>query len=150
DPETGEESFIFSAAGLSFPDTNEPFQYRSFQWSEDSKYLLFQTNFRPVWRNAGVSDYYFYAIADKNLQLVAKDARTAELSPDGKMVGYERDGNLFVYDFATQKETQLTTDASEKIYNGRFGWVYEEEFGIAQAWVWSPDSRYIAYWQTDE
>ena len=150
DPETGTASFIFSAAGLSFPDTNEPFQYRSFQWSEDSKYLLFQTNFRPVWRNSGISDYYFYSIADKTLQRVAKDARTAELSPNGKMVGYERDGNMFVYDFATQKETQLTNEASEKVYNGRFGWVYEEEFGIAQAWVWSPDSRYIAYWQTDE
>jgi len=150
DPETGEALFIFSAAGLSFPDSNEPFQYRSFQWSEDSKYLLFQTNFRPVWRNSGTSDYYFYSIENKTLQLVAKDARTAELSPNGKMVGYEREGNLFVYDFELQKETQLTDDAQENLYNGRFGWVYEEEFGIAQAWEWSPDSRYIAYWQSDE
>src|SRR5690606_2012874 len=29
-------------------------------------------------------------------------------------------------------------------------WAYEEEFGLAQAWEWSPDSRYIAFWQEDE
>ena len=40
--------------------------------------------------------------------------------------------------------------AQEHFYNGRFGWVYEEEFGLAQAWYWSPDSRYIAFWQSDE
>ena len=28
--------------------------------------------------------------------------------------------------------------------------VYEEEFGQAQAWNWSKDSRYIAFWQFDE
>jgi dipeptidyl-peptidase-4 len=28
--------------------------------------------------------------------------------------------------------------------------VYEEEFGLPQAWNWSPDSRHIAFWQIDE
>jgi dipeptidyl-peptidase-4 len=28
--------------------------------------------------------------------------------------------------------------------------VYEEEFGMAQAWRWSPDSRHIAFWQLDD
>ena len=28
--------------------------------------------------------------------------------------------------------------------------MYEEEFGLAQAWNWSPDSRRIAFWQIDE
>ena len=42
------------------------------------------------------------------MKVAAKDARTAELSPDGSMVGYERNGNMFIYDFASKKETQLT------------------------------------------
>ncbi|MBI2402890.1 MAG: DPP IV N-terminal domain-containing protein, partial [Gemmatimonadetes bacterium] len=51
---------------------------------------------------------------------------------------------------AAGRETRLTRDATETVYHGRFDWVYEEEFGLAQAWNWSPDSRFIAYWQVDE
>ncbi|MFD1141751.1 S9 family peptidase [Larkinella insperata] len=149
-PKDGREEVVFDGSKLTLPGTDKPFAYESFQWSKDSKNLFFQTNFRPVWRRSGISDYYVYSVTDKSLKLVAKDAQTAELSPDGKKVGYERDGNLFVFDFASQKETQLTNDAAPYFYNGRFGWAYEEEFGLAQAWEWSPDSKFIAYWQIDE
>lgn len=149
-PKNGDDNLIFDAKGLTFPGTENPFQYSSFQWSQDSKYILFQSNFRPVWRRSGISDYYFYSIKEKSLRLVAKDAQTAELSPNGQKIGYEREGNLFIFDFGQGKESQLTSDAGENFYNGRFGWAYEEEFGLAQAWVWSPDSKYIAFWQSDE
>ena len=150
-PSTRKDELIFKAEGVNFPnDEKKAFEYQSFQWSKDSKYILFQTNFRPVWRRSGISDFYFYSVADQSLKLVAKDAQTAEISPDGTLVGYERGGNLFVFDFKSQKETQLTSDAADHFYNGRFGWAYEEEFGLAQAWIWSPDSKYIAFWQTDE
>jgi dipeptidyl-peptidase-4 len=149
-PESGEEELIFSTEGMKVPGTEDDFSYQSFQWSDDSKFLLFQTNFRPVWRRSGISDYYYYSIEDQTLDLVAKDAQTAELSPDGSMVGYEREGNLFVFNLAEKEETQLTDDAKDSFYNGRFGWAYEEEFGLAQAWSWSHDSKYIAFWQSDE
>lgn len=149
-PKDQQESVVFDGSQLTFPGTTERFRYVSFEWSKDSKNLVFQSNFRPVWRRSGISDYYVYSVADKSLKLVAKDAQTAELSPDGTKVGYERGGDLFVFDFATQKETRLTTDAKPAFYNGRFGWAYEEEFGLAQAWEWSPDSKFIAFWQSDE
>lgn len=150
DPKTDKEEVTFSTEGLKFPDSDKAFTYNSFQWSNDFKYLVFQTNFRPVWRYSGNADYYLYSLEDKSLRLVAKDAYTAQLSPDGKKVAYERKGNLFVFDLASKKETQLTNDAQTSLYNGRFGWVYEEEFGLVQAWAWSPDSQYIAFWQSDE
>ncbi|MVM35553.1 prolyl oligopeptidase family serine peptidase [Spirosoma sp. HMF4905] len=149
-PKDQKEEVIFDGSQLKFPGTDKPFAYGSFQWSKDSKNILFQRNFRPVYRRSGVSDYYVYSVADKSLKLVARDAQTAELAPDGQKVGYERGGNLFVFDFTTQKETQLTDDAKAAFLNGRFGWVYEEEFGLAQAWDWSPDSKFIAFWQSDE
>ncbi|GAB3692952.1 S9 family peptidase [Spirosoma flavus] len=149
-PKDQKEEIVFDGSQLKFPNSDKSFSYGSFQWSKDSKNILFQTNFRPVYRRSGVSDYYVYSVADKALKLVAKDAQTAELSPDGQKIGYERGGNMFVFDFATQKETQLTDDAKPAFYNGRFGWAYEEEFGLAQAWDWSPDSKFIAFWQSDE
>lgn len=150
DPESGKDELVFDAHGLTFPDTNRDFVYQSFQWAHDSKHILFQTDFRKIYRRSGISDYYIYSLEDKQLKVGAKNARTAELSPDGSMVGYERDGNMFVYDFASKKESQLTNDAAGNIFNGHYDWVYEEEFGQAQAWNWSPDNKHIAYWQFDE
>lgn len=150
DPSTQEDVLIFNNKEYSFPESDSTFEYSSFQWSKDSKYIVFRSNFRPVYRRSGISDYYLYSIEDDELQLLVKDARTAELSPDGSKIGYEREGDLFVYDLATEEDKQLTDSGAENFYNGRFGWVYEEEFGLAQAWVWSPDSKNIAYWQTDE
>ncbi|MEX0684445.1 MAG: S9 family peptidase [Balneolales bacterium] len=150
DPTTLQDELIFDGENLKFPGSDEQFIYHAFEWADDSRHILFQSNFRPVYRHSGISDYYFYSIEEKSLELVANDAGTAELSPDGSMIGFEREGNLFMYSFETGETTQLTHDAREHIFNGRFGWVYEEEFMIAQAWRWSPDSRKIAFWQEDE
>lgn len=150
DPSEEEEVLLFDSADYSFPENNQPFKFRSFQWSADFQYIIFQTNFTQVWRYSGISDYYSYSLEDDTLERIAADAFTTELSPDGQKVGYHRDGEMFVYDLNAGEETQLTFDSDENLFNGRFGWVYEEEFGLVQAWKWSPDSQYIAYWQSDE
>jgi len=150
DPATGRDTLLFSAHGLTFPGTTEPFAYRSFQWTSDSRHLVFQTHFKPIYRRSGIADYYIYSLADHSLTLATSGARTAELSPDGSMMGYERDGDMYVDNLAQHHETRLTSDASKHVFNGHFDWVYEEEFGMAQAWNWSPDSRFIAYWQTND
>ncbi len=150
DPASGRDTLLFDGSGLNFPGTTQPFRYEAFQWSADSKHLVFQANFQQLFRRSGTSDYYIYTPANRALELATRGARTAELSPDGAILGYERGGNLFVSDLANAHEQQLTRDATETTYNGHFDWVYEEEFGQAQAWNWSPDSRHIAFWQVDE
>lgn len=151
-PATLKETEIFNAKNVTYPGTSTPFSYESFQWSHDSKHLVFQTNFRRKYRRSGISDYYIYDLDGKQLKEAAKNARSAELSPDGSMVGIERDGNMFVYNFATGKEQQLTDDATgeDGIFNGHGDWVYEEELEVSTAWNWSPDSKYMAFWQFDE
>ena len=150
DPATLKDTLLFSTRGVTFPGATEPFAYQSFQFAHDSKHLVFQTHFKPIYRRSGTADFYVYNLADHAMQLAASGARTAELSPDGATLGYERGGDLFTYDMAQHRETRLTSDATELVYNGHFDWMYEEEFGINQGWNWSPDSRYIAFWQVDE
>ena len=150
DPATGKDTLLFATTGVTFPGTAQPFTYDAFQWAEDSRYLVFQSNFQPIYRRSGISDYYIYSLADRSMQLATKGARTAELSPNGAMLGFERGGDMYVTNLSTHTEKRLTRDSSEHVYNGHFDWVYEEEFGLAQAWKWSPDSRYIAYWQLDD
>ncbi len=146
----GKEEVVFSANDLKIPGTDQPFQYVSFQWTQDFKYLFFQTNFRPIWRYSGNSDYFSWSVEEQKLTQIVSSAFSAEISPDGTQVGYGKDGELFVFDLASRESTQLTNDAAPHKYNGRFGWAQEEEFGLVQGWIWSPESKYMAYWQSDE
>jgi dipeptidyl-peptidase-4 len=150
DPPTGQSTVLFTTAGVTLPGTNQPFTYDSFQWAQDSKHLVFQTNFQPIYRRSGISDFYIYSLGDRSLKLATRGARTAELSPNGALLGFERGGDMYVTNLSTQQERRLTRDSAAHVFNGHFDWVYEEEFGLAQAWKWSPDSRYIAYWQLDD
>jgi dipeptidyl-peptidase-4 len=150
DPATGSDTVLFTSTGLTFPGTGQAFSYDGFEWAQDSRHLVFQSNFQPIYRRSGISDFYIYSLADRSVQLATKGARTGELSPNGAMLGFERDGDMYVTNLATHQEKRLTRDASEHVYNGHFDWVYEEEFGLAQAWKWSPASTYIAYWQLND
>ena len=58
DIKTEEEEMVFSESDHTFPGTDIPFKYRSFQWTRDYQYLLFQSNFERIWRNSGNADYY--------------------------------------------------------------------------------------------
>ncbi len=148
DPKNLGDELLFDPRVLTLPGTAEPLRYRSFEWGQTSEHLVFETDFRPIYRNSGVADFYVFGVADETLVLAADDARTAELSPDGELLGYEREGDLFVWDMDTGNERRLTSTGSESVWNGVFDWVYEEEFGQTQAWSWSHDGDRIAYWQT--
>ncbi len=76
----------------------------------------------------------------------------AEASPDGTRVAFVRKSDLWVVDVASGRETRLTHGGSETLLNGKLDWVYEEELASrsGQAYLWSPDSRSIAYLQLDQ
>ena len=73
----------------------------------------------------------------------------AKISPDGSKAAYVSNHNIYVEDLSTNKIKQLTKDGTDRIINGTFDWVYEEEFGCRDGFRWSPDSKSIAYWQID-
>ncbi|MSR20588.1 MAG: S9 family peptidase [Gemmatimonadetes bacterium] len=148
DPATRRDEILFDPSTLQVPGTARPLAYESFDWSSDSRHIVFQADFRPIYRYSGIADFYIYGVEDRTLVLAADDARTAELSPNGSLFAYERGGDLFVYDTDAERERRLTTTGSETVWNGVFDWVYEEEFGLTQGWDWSPDGSRIAYWQT--
>ncbi len=101
-------------------------------------------------------DLYFYDIAaGRAMRLTSTpgEETNAGFSPDGRLVAYARDGNLFVADTATGRERALTTDGGPNRLNGHLDWVYEEELygrGETTGYWWSPDSTRIAYLSLDE
>jgi dipeptidyl-peptidase-4 len=73
-------------------------------------------------------------------------------SPDGRRLAFVRAHDLYVIDLDTGAETRVTRDGSETTLNGSLSWLYWEEiFGRRDiGYWWSPDSRALAYLQTDE
>lgn len=73
-------------------------------------------------------------------------------SPDGRRLAFVRDHDLYVIELDTGAETRVTRDGSETLLNGSLSWLYWEEiFGRRDiGYWWSPDSRALAYLQTDE
>jgi dipeptidyl-peptidase 4 len=81
-----------------------------------------------------------------------EEEKDVEFSPDGRLLAFVRSNDLYLFDIAAKKESRLTSAGSEKLLNGTLSWVYWEEiFGRRDiGYWWSPDSRSIAYFQSDE
>lgn len=99
-----------------------------------------------------MNKYYVWNIIHKQLLEVSADkVQEASLSPNGQLVAYVRNNNLFYKDLKTNVEYAITNDGEKnKIINGVPDWVYEEEFSFSKAYEWSPDNKYIAYIRFDE
>lgn len=72
-----------------------------------------------------------------------------KFSPDGKKVSYVLDYDLFVYDLATSKESQITKGGTEKKTHALAEFVAQEEMYRYTGYWWSPDSKFIAYEEAD-
>ena len=122
--------------------------------SESGDKVLIQTNREKIWRYSHWGTYYVYDLKKKRLSALGRDPRrlrNAKLSPNGQFVAYVReDNNLYTFEIDKGRERKLTNTGSETILNGHFGWLYEEELTGYDAYRWSPDSRYIAFWQEDQ
>ena len=103
------------------------------------------------------NDLFYYEFGSERavrLTSSAEEEVGEGFSPDGRMVSFVRENNLYVEDLGMQRrERALTRDGSAKILNGRLDWVYQEEIygrGNFGAYWWSPDSASIAYLRFDE
>lgn len=144
---------ILLLEGASLMDNGKQVHMSHYEWTPNGKYLLIEGKETAIWRHSRQAPYYLYDVASKKVIALANHnphLRNVKLSPDGRWVGFVRDHNIFVVNLSSDKEFQITHDGSDNILNGEFDWVYEEEFGLADAWRWSPDSKEIAFWRLDQ
>lgn len=74
-----------------------------------------------------------------------------KLSPDGNKIAYIRGNNIYVYHIPTAAENPVTFNGSETLLNGNLSDMYKEDifdYRDPGLW-WSPDSRAVAYLQSD-
>jgi len=154
DPESGRREVLVFASNLVARGAAKPLKIEDYSWSDDGEKLLVFTNTKRVWRKETRGDYWVFDLKRRGLERLGGKAAPSTLmfatfSPDASRVAYVCQNNLFVQTLDNLRITQLTADGSDTIINGTSDWVYEEEFGLRNGLRWSPDGKYIAYWQFD-
>jgi dipeptidyl-peptidase-4 len=151
DVETGENTLMVESNELYYNDLQ--IKMSNYSWTADGEYLLIEGPEKEIWRHSRQAPFYLYSVkTEKIIALGNNDPglRNVKLSPDGSKVGFVRNHNIYVTELATGIEKAITEEGTENILNGEFDWVYEEEFGLADGWRWSPDGKKIAFWRFDQ
>ncbi|WP_291728061.1 S9 family peptidase [Bernardetia sp.] len=135
-------------------DASDPkIRIADYSFSDKEDKILIQSNRQPIYRRSYIAEYHVVDTKDKSVKKLSEKGRSAyaTFSPDGTMVAFFRDNNLFYVTLSDMKEVQITNDGLfNKIINGAGDWVYEEEFQLTKAFAWSPNSENIGFVQFDE
>lgn len=123
-------------------------------WSKDQKKLLVYTNSSRVWRANTKGDYWYFDLQTGKGKKIGKKFPSsslmfAKISPDNKNVAYVSGHNIYLENTNTGVIKALTTDGTERMINGTFDWVYEEELGCRDGFRWSPSGQSLAFWKVD-
>ena len=115
-------------------------------------HILIYTDLKPIYRRSYTMRATHYDVR-RNLcePLTEGDIMIPTFSPDGRMVAFVRDNNIFIKKFDFNSEVQVTTDGKRnEVINGSTDWVYEEEFSTTRLMEWSPQSDFLAFVRSDE
>ena len=122
--------------------------------SPDEKKILIKTQTKKIYRRTDTAVYYIYDVASRIMVPLSEGGpQTSPLfSPDGNVVAFARDNNLFVVKLLfNNAETQVTKDGKRnEIINGIPDWVNEEEFSTARSFDFTADSKVLCWIRYDE
>ena len=125
-----------------------------YQFSPDEQLILLQTRTKSIYRNSFTAEHYIYSRKNNRVDPLSQNGaqQVPKFSPDGTMIAFVRDNNLFLVKLMfNNAESQITTDGEfRKIINGIPDWVNEEEFMNNCSYDFSADSKMIAYIKYDE
>lgn len=139
-----------------------PFKtFDSYSFSPDGGKLLIATKTTPIYRHSYTAVHYLYSLKrnlDGKINNVVEKLsdggpqQVPVFSPDGNMVAFVRDNNIFLVKLLYgNSESQVTEDGKRNaVLNGIPDWVYEEEFSFNRALEFSADSKMIAFIRFDE
>lgn len=125
-----------------------------YTFSPDERYVLVYAEKEPVYRRSFTAQYFIYEVLHNVLTPLSEAhprQRAPRWSPDGRMVAFVADGNIYISKLDYLTEVAVTTDgARNSIINGVPDWSYEEEFDTTCSMAWSPDNSTLCYLKYDE
>ena len=122
--------------------------------SPTESHILICTETKRIYRHSFTAVYYIYNVKNRTLERLS-DGGPQEVptwSPDGNMVAFVREGNLFLVKLLFNNcESQITKDGEfNKVLNGKPDWVNEEEFSLSRAYDFTADASMLVWVRYDE
>ena len=140
----------------------------SFSFSKNKNKVLLFTNSKKVWRYNTRGDYWIYDFEKKEIKKLGdgfdeSSLMFAKFSPDDAHVAYvhkentntsvrnrSTKANIYIENLEKNTIRKLTSsEGTEKLINGTFDWVYEEEFSCRDGFLFNEDGTKIAFWQVN-
>lgn len=116
--------------------------------------ILIETEHEQIYRRSGKGKWYIYSIKNKTLAPLSDGDKQEQplWSPDGYMVAFVREGNIFLVKLLfNNSESQITKDGEmNRVINGKPDWVYEEEFVFTRAFCFTADASMLCWIRFDE
>lgn len=122
--------------------------------SPDESTILLRTQTKSIYRHSYTAVHYIYNVENKTYEPLSKGGpqQVPLFSPDGRMIAFVRDNNLFLVKLLFgNSESQVTKDGKfNEVLNGIPDWVNEEEFSTNRSFDFSADSKMLAWVRYDE
>ena len=128
--------------------------FQGFLVSPDEFRVIVYKDREQIYRHSFKANYYYHDVRRNLVRKLTENLSKQMIptfSPDGKMLAYVIDNNIWISKFDFNTELQVTKDGEfNKIINGATDWVYEEEFAETRLMEFSPYNTLLAFVKTDE
>lgn len=128
--------------------------FDDYQIAPSGHHILLYTEQRPIYRRSSDAVVFHYDVRRRLVRPLSEQGGRMMIptfSPDGRMVAFVRDNNIFIKKFDFDTEVQVTTDGRRNaVLHGVTDWVYEEEFEVTRQLSWSEDGQFLAWVRSDE
>jgi dipeptidyl-peptidase 4 len=125
-----------------------------YQFNNSEDKIIITTSSKSIYRRSYTAIHYLYDLNTHTLETLSEKyspQTQVEYSPNGKLISFIYNNNIYIKNLQTKAIVQITNDGfPNKIINGTTDWVYEEEFAITKGYYWSPNSENIAFLKFDE
>jgi dipeptidyl-peptidase 4 len=151
DVPSGKEHTLCIADTVALPDDlhhgdDDHFSIGTYAWDDAGTRVAFESHGELFMLNAGSGNV-------RRLTTAAGDERDPTFSPDGHMLAFVRNKDLYTMDIDKGTEVRHTTTGCDTVYNGILDWVYMEELftrGEVRSFWWSPDGKRLAFLEIRE
>ena len=120
---------------------------------EESKILVWRKP-KYIYRRSFDAEYYVYELRTRLLRPLSTERPRQQaplFSPDGRMVAFVAQNNIYLKKLDYWTELAVTTDgAKNSVINGVPDWTYEEEFTTSSSMTWAPDNMTLCYIKYNE
>ena len=145
DYKTGKESVILDVEQLK----DSPIEnIGGFSFSSDETKILVYPFSEKMGKDTCSREFYIYDVLRSKIEKLSDYGAQQQptFSPNGKMVAFVRNNDLFIKRLEYGTEVRVTTDgAKDSISNGIADMLYRREFGVERTFQWSPDSKMLSY-----